>query len=79
MRIAIGGFLHESHSFAPQPTTYRDFVEPGGFPPLCHGSALISSLRDTSVPSAGAIAAIEANGATIVPLAWGFAPPAGPV
>src|ERR1700677_3507038 len=79
MRIAIGGFLHESHSFAPQPTTYRDFVEPGGFPPLCHGSALIGSLRDTSVPSAGAIAAIEANGATIVPLAWGFAPPAGPV
>jgi microcystin degradation protein MlrC len=79
MRIAIGGFLHESHSFAPQPTTYRDFVEPGSFPPLCHGSALISSLRDTSVPSAGAIAALEANGATIVPLAWGFAPPAGPV
>jgi microcystin degradation protein MlrC len=79
MRIAIGGFLHESHSFAPQPTTYRDFVEPGGFPPLCHGSALISALRDTSVPSAGAIAAIEANKATIVPLAWGFANPAGPV
>ena len=39
MRIAIGGFLHESHSFAPHPTTYRDFVQPGGFPPLCHGAA----------------------------------------
>jgi microcystin degradation protein MlrC len=79
MRIAIGGFLHESHSFAPQPTTYRDFVEPGGFPPLCHGSDLIASLRDTSVPSAGAIAVAEAEGAAIVPLAWGFANPAGPV
>ena len=27
-RIAIGGFLHESHSFAPNPTTYADFVAP---------------------------------------------------
>jgi microcystin degradation protein MlrC len=79
MRIAIGGFLHESHSFVAQPTTYHDFVEPGGFPPLCHGAALISSLRDTAVPAAGAIAMAEAEGATIVPLAWGFANPAGPV
>ncbi len=79
MRIAIGGFLHESHSFAPRPTTYRDFVEPGGFPPVCHGPALISSLRDASVPAAGAIARVEAEGAKIVPLAWGFASPAGPV
>ena len=29
MRIAVGGFLHESHSFAPRPTTYADFVHPG--------------------------------------------------
>ena len=79
MRIAIGGFLHESHSFAPQPTTYRDFVEPGGFPPLCHGTALITSLRNTSMPAAGAISVVESEGATVVPLAWGFANPAGPV
>jgi microcystin degradation protein MlrC len=79
MRIAIGGFLHESHSFAPRPTTYRDFLEPGGFPPLCHGQDLIDELRDASVPAAGALAVLEAAGATIVPLAWGFANPAGPV
>jgi microcystin degradation protein MlrC len=79
MRIAIGGFLHESHSFAPRPTTYRDFVEPAGFPPLCHGAALINSLRHASVPAAGAISVVEAEGATIVPLAWGFANPAAPV
>ena len=79
MRIAIGGFLHESHSFVPRPTTYRDFVEPAGFPPLCQGEALINALRHASVPAAGAIAVVEAEGATIVPLAWGFANPAGPV
>jgi microcystin degradation protein MlrC len=79
MRIAIGGFLHESHSFAAHATTYRDFVEPGGFPPLCHGQGLLDSLRHASVPTAGAISVIDAEGATIVPLAWGFANPAGPV
>ncbi len=79
MRIAIGGFLHESHSFAANPTTYRDFLEPGDFHHFCHGAALIDSLRHTSVPSAGAISVIEAERATIVPLAWGFANPAGPV
>src|SRR6478752_5221406 len=79
MRIAIGGFLHESHSFAPHPTTYQDFVEPAGFPPLCHGAPLINSLRNASVPAAGAISVLEAEGATIVPLAWAFANPAAPV
>ena len=79
MRIAIGGFLHESHSFAPRPTRYRDFVETGGFPPLCHGPALIPALEGTSLPAAGAIAVARAAAATIVPLAWAFANPAGPV
>jgi microcystin degradation protein MlrC len=79
LRIALGGFLHETHSFAPRPTTYDDFVHPGGFPPLCHGAALLPALRDTSVPSAGALAVAADAGVEIVPLAWGFAPPAGPI
>jgi microcystin degradation protein MlrC len=79
LRIAIGGFLHETHSFAPRPTTYADFVRPGSFPPLCHGPALLDSLRGTSLPSAGAIGVAEAAALDIVPLAWGFAQPAGPV
>ena len=79
MRIAVGGFLHESHSFAPLPTTYADFVRSGGFPPLTAGEKLFDAVRGTSVPLAGAIEAAEAAGAGLVPLAWGFANPAGPV
>jgi len=78
-RIAIGGFLHESHSFAPRPTTYADFVNPAGFPALQNGNGLFDAVRTTSVPAAGAIAVAEAAGATLVPLAWSFANPAGPV
>lgn len=80
MRIAIGGFLHESHSFAPLPTRWRDFLHPGGFPPLQRGgTGLLDALRPTSVPAAGAIAAAEELGAEMAPLAWAFANPAGPV
>ncbi|MCS6891041.1 MAG: M81 family metallopeptidase [Rhodovarius sp.] len=78
-RIAIGGFLHESHSFAPMPTGYRQFIETGGFPPLQWPETMVEALRPTSVPAAGAIAAAEAAGAAIAPLGWCFANPAGPV
>lgn len=79
MRIAIGGFQHESHSFAPLPTGWREFLKPGGFPPLQRPATLVETLRPTSVPCAGAIAVLEEAGAEIVPLTWCFANPAGPV
>ncbi|MEJ0016605.1 MAG: M81 family metallopeptidase [Acetobacteraceae bacterium] len=78
-RIAIGGFLHESHSFAPHPTTYADFVRPAGFPPLTEGPAMLDEVRGRSVPAAGALGVAEAAGVEVVPLAWSFANPAGPV
>jgi microcystin degradation protein MlrC len=78
-RIAIGGFQHESHSFAPLPTTWEGFLRPGGFPGLQRPATLVETLRPTSVPCAGAIAMLEAAGAGIVPLTWCFANPAGPV
>jgi Metallopeptidase family M81 len=71
-RIAIGGFLHESHSFAPRPTTYADFVRPAGFPPLTEGAAVLDAVRGTSVPAAGALAVADAAGVDVIPLAWGL-------
>jgi microcystin degradation protein MlrC len=79
MRIAIGGFLHESHSFAPRPTTWEDFRTPGGFPAFVRGAALFDALRPTSAPTAGALSVAEPLGVELVPLAWCFANPAGPV
>jgi microcystin degradation protein MlrC len=79
MRIAIGGFLNESHSFAPLPTTWADFLAPGGWPAVQRPATLVAALRDTAVPAAGAIAAAAEAGATLAPLSWGFANPAGPV
>ena len=42
MRIAIGGFQHESHSFAPRPTRWADFLNPGGFPPVQRPATLVA-------------------------------------
>jgi microcystin degradation protein MlrC len=79
LRLAVGGFLHETHSFAPRPTIWSDFRQPGGFPRLQHGAGMLDALRGTSVPIAGAIAEAEAAGAAVTPLAWAIAAPAGPI
>ena len=79
LRIAIGGFLHESHSFAPVPTTYADFVAAGESPALARGAGLVAALRDTSWPIAGAIAVAERAGVEMLPLTWATASPAKPV
>ncbi len=75
----MGGFLHESHSFAPRATTFADFQRPGGFPGFVQGPALLATLRDNANAIGGAMAVAEAEGAALVPLAWCIANPAGPV
>jgi microcystin degradation protein MlrC len=79
MRIAIGGFLHESHSFAPVATEWKDFAEPGGWPAPMRPATLLDGLRGTGVPAAGAIEVAEREGIRVAPLSWAFANPAGPV
>jgi len=79
MRIAVAGFLHESHSFAPIATNWKDFLKPGGLPALQRPEAMLEGLRGTSTCAGGGIAEAGAHGVEIVPLGWTFANPAGPV
>ncbi|WP_419897304.1 M81 family metallopeptidase [Roseomonas sp. USHLN139] len=79
LRIAIGGFQHETHSFAPQPTVFADFQRPGGFPPLTRGPGLPAALDGTQTALAGAMPVLAAAGATQIPLLWCLAMPAGPI
>ncbi len=79
LRIAVGGFLHESHSFAPRSAGWAEFVQPGGLPALRSGPAMLDAVRGTSVAIAGALAEAAAADVVAVPLTWCFANPAGPV
>ena len=79
LRIAIGGFLHESHSFAPRSTGWADFAVAGGFPALTRGAAMLDVVRGISAGIAGAMEVAAEHGASLAPLAWCAANPAGPV
>lgn len=79
MRIAVAGFLHESHSFAPRPTEWANFLTPGGLPALQRPAAMMQGLKGTSTCAWGGITEAMNQGATIAPLGWCFANPAGPV
>lgn len=77
MRIGFAGFLHESHSFAPRPTGWAEFLHPGGLPELVRGEEMRRRLRGTSTCAGAAMEAAAEH--DCVPLAWCFANPAGPV
>ena len=45
LRIAVGGFLHESATFVDQPTTWDDFARTGPWPGACEGEAMLDDPR----------------------------------
>ncbi len=66
-RIAVGGFLHETNTFAPTRATYADFVHGGGWPAMTHGAGVLKTMRNINVGLAGFIQAAEVNGWELVP------------
>jgi microcystin degradation protein MlrC len=66
-RIAVGGFLHETNTFAPTKATYDAFVHGGGWPAMAHGADVLRTMRGINVGLAGFIEAAEANGWELVP------------
>src|SRR3979411_3165182 len=66
-RIAVGGFLHETNTFAPTRATYEDFVHGGGWPAMARGADLLKTMRKINVGPAGVGAQAEAQGWEFVP------------
>ena len=66
-RIAIGGFLHETNTFAPTKPTYADFVHGGGWPSMTQGADVLKTMRGINVGLAGFIESAEARGWDLVP------------
>ncbi|HEX2215873.1 MAG TPA: M81 family metallopeptidase [Xanthobacteraceae bacterium] len=79
MRIAVGGFMHETNTFVATPTTWDDFVQAGPWPTVTEGEAILTVFRNINLALAHFIQAAEAAGHTILPLAWACAQPAGRV
>src|SRR5690606_28413770 len=56
-RIAVGGFLHESNTFVPGRGTLASFRSGGGYPGMCFGDAVLTSLEGVNCGLSGFIEA----------------------
>jgi len=78
-RIAIGGFQHETNTFAPSQADYAAFEAGGGWPGVQHGDALFAAVAGANIPAEGAVQALRAAGHTLVGTAWAAASPSAHV
>jgi microcystin degradation protein MlrC len=78
-RIAVGGFLHETNTFAPSKAPYEMFLHGGGWPAMAEGEAVFTALRDVNVGACGFIETGQALGWRLVPLVWAAATPSAHV
>jgi microcystin degradation protein MlrC len=78
-RIAIGGFQHETNTFAPSPADYAAFEAGGGWPGVKYGEPIFGALEGANIPAQGAVQALRAAGHALVGTAWGAASPSAQV
>jgi microcystin degradation protein MlrC len=78
-RIAIGGFQHETNTFAPSKADYEAFERGGGWPGVSFGDAIAPAVDGANIPAAGAIRELAARGHRCVGLAWAAASPSAHV
>src|SRR5262245_2094699 len=74
MRIALGGILHETSTFAKTRTTLADFADGFG---LFRGPEILDRFRGANICTGGFIEGAARHGFEIVPLLWGFPYPSG--
>ncbi|MBV9017810.1 MAG: M81 family metallopeptidase [Alphaproteobacteria bacterium] len=74
-RIAVGGFQHETNTFAPQRATWDDFARADAWPGFIRGPELIDAVEGFNIPIAGAVKTLQKLGHELVPLCWCSAPP----
>jgi microcystin degradation protein MlrC len=79
MRIAIGGFQHETNTFAPSNATFDDFVKGSGWPPLLHGEQIFDGVKGMNLPIAGFIEQMGKTAHKLLPTVWAAASPSAQV
>ena len=78
-RIAIGGFQHETNTFAPSKADYAAFEHGGGWPGASFGAAVFGAVQGANIPAEGAIQALRAAGHELIGTAWAAASPSAHV
>ncbi len=78
-RIAIGGFQHETNTFAPVKADLEQFETCPGQPRMPRGDAIFDVMQGLNLPIAGFIAHAQAAGHELVPTQWAMATPSAHV
>jgi len=79
MRIAVGGFQHETNTFAPVKATLADFQAADAWPGLARGQDMLDAVSGINLPVTGFVDAARETGDRIVPLVWCSATPSAQV
>lgn len=78
-RIAIGGFQHETNTFAPVKADFAAFERPGAWPGLSRGMQMFDAVEGVHLPVTGAMETLDRHGHELVPLLWASATPSAHV
>ncbi|MEM7056760.1 MAG: M81 family metallopeptidase [Pseudomonadota bacterium] len=79
-RIAIAGFQHETNTFVPNKTTFRDFQIADSWPEMLLGPEVVTGTHGMNLPIAGFVqAAGEVPSVDLHPILWTAAEPAAHV
>lgn len=79
LRIAAAGFLHETNTFVPRPTTFDDFAIAQQYPGLCFGEDMLRQVAGRNLGVTGFAEVAAKAGHRIMPVCWSFAQPGGVV
>ena len=78
-RIAIGGFQHETNTFAPVQADLAAFENSAAFPRVPRAQAVIDEMAELNVPIGGFIRQARALGHELHPTVWAMATPSAHV
>lgn len=78
-RVAFGGFLHETNTFAPSKAGLDAFVQGGGWPSLARGEAIYAAVKNVNVGASGFVVNASARGWDMAPTLWCAASPSAHV
>lgn len=77
MKIAVGGFQHETNTFAPMKADWAAFEQADSWPELQVGASLLTACTGMNIPLGGFVSEAQALGHSFEPLAWCHATPSG--
>ena len=74
-RIAVGGWQHETNTFAPHRAHYEDFIRADAWPGMTIGGDIFTQMRGLNIPLPGFFEAAEERGYDLHPILWASAEP----